>query len=99
MRGQQIRLAILLVIGVIAVFAGKPVMTYLMLMQENQKAKIVTPPPDYIPPITPGGASMPSGPGDAIEEKEEDGDSKAASDVAEPGTEEKPTASGESEGS
>lgn len=58
MKGQQIRLIIILLIGIVAVFVAKPIMTQVMLFQENQKAKVVKPPPDYVPPMDASGGSM-----------------------------------------
>lgn len=93
MKGQQIRLIIIVVIGIVAVFAAKPIMTQVMLFQENQKAKVVTPPPDFVPPINPGGASVG---GDSDEEVEAKGEGKAETETEK--TEEKPTGEGNSEG-
>jgi hypothetical protein len=61
MKAQQIRLVVIVVLGVVALFVAKPVMTQIMLYQENQKSKIIGPPPDYVPPINPGGVSMGGG--------------------------------------
>ncbi|MFN7876392.1 MAG: hypothetical protein ACK5PB_13820 [Pirellula sp.] len=101
MKGQQIRLIIIVLIGVVAVFAAKPIMTQVMLFQENQKAKVVTPPPDYVPPINPGGASMG---GDSDEEadskaqaKEESKD-EAKTEAGESKSDDKPATDGNSEG-
>jgi hypothetical protein len=93
MKGQQIRLIIIVIIGVVAVFAAKPIMTQVMLFQENQKAKVVTPPPDYVPPINPGGASMG---GDSDEEA--DVKAEAKTETEESKTEDKPATEGNSEG-
>jgi hypothetical protein len=96
MKGQQIRLTIIVVFGVVALFAAKPIMTQVMLFQENQKAKVVTPPPDYVPPINPGGASMGGGLGDSDDESNEDTEKK--SDSEESKSEDKPATDGSAEG-
>lgn len=101
MKGQQIRLIIIVLIGVVAVFAAKPIMTQVMLFQENQKAKVVTPPPDYVPPINPGGASMG---GDSDEEADteaegkEESKEKAKTETEESKSDDKPVTEGNSDG-
>ncbi|MFN8742694.1 MAG: hypothetical protein ACK5YR_22395 [Pirellula sp.] len=98
MKGQQIRLIIIVVIGIVALFAAKPIMTQVMLFQENQKAKVVTPPPDYVPPINPGGASMGGGPGDGDSNDESKEDTEKKSDSEESKSEDKPATDGSAEG-
>ena len=96
MKGQQIRLIIIVVIGIVALFAAKPIMTQVMLYQENQKAKLVTPPPDYVPPINPGGASVGGGPGDS--DDEDTAKTEKKSDSEESKSEVKPASEGSAEG-
>ena len=91
MKGQQIRLIIIVLIGIVAVFVAKPIMTQVMLFQENQKAKVVTPPPDYVPPINPGGASMESDSDDEADSKEE-----SKTETGESKSDDKPAADGNS---
>lgn len=99
MKGQQIRLIIIVLIGIVAVFAAKPIMTQVMLFQENQKAKVVTPPPDYVPPINPGGASMGGGMDDEADSKDEaKEEAKDKSETENSKSEDKPATEGSAEG-
>jgi DNA helicase TIP49 (TBP-interacting protein) len=43
MKNQPLRLALIVAAGVVVFLAGKPVMSWIMLLEENQKAKIVEP--------------------------------------------------------
>ncbi|MCU0718233.1 MAG: hypothetical protein MUC83_00900 [Pirellula sp.] len=96
MKAQQIRLIAVCLFGLVAIFAAKPIMTQVMLYQENQKAKIVTPPPDYVPPINPGGMSAVDG--DDEEDREKKSESAPKADSGESKTEETPPAEGGAEG-
>jgi hypothetical protein len=42
------RLVVILVVAVILIASARPLMTYLMYLQENQKANAIVPPPDEI---------------------------------------------------
>lgn len=95
MKGQQIRLIIILSIGVVAVFVAKPIMTQVMLFQENQKAKVVTPPPDYVPPIDASGVSMEDrGGADSEADTEAESKAESKSETEESKTEDKPATDG-----
>lgn len=96
MKAQQIRLIAVCLIGLVAIVAAKPIMTQVMLYQENQKAKVVTPPPDYVPPMNPGGMSAVDG--DDEEDREKKTESAPKTDTEEAKTEEKPAAEGGAEG-